>query len=337
MNAAVNRQLKLARRPEGRVSLDDFSREESSPPVVEDGAVVTRTLFLSVDPTNRVWMKDVPQYMPPVAIGEVMRSGGLAEVVDSRLDGFGPGDLVFGMTGWQDYSLLRPGGPLGLAKLPTGLGLAPEKFLGVCGPNGVTAYAGMIEVAEVGPGDTAVVTAAAGSVGSAAGQIAKLRGARVVGIAGGADKARKLVDHYGFDAGVDYRAPDFRDRLKAATPDGVDVLFENVGGEVMEAAIARMNPRGRIALSGMISIYNGQGGTRYDWAPIMAKRLKVQAFNLIDCGSLWPRAARELAGWVLEGRIKAEETIVDGLEQAPEALNMLFDGANVGKLLVRVS
>jgi NADPH-dependent curcumin reductase CurA len=194
----------------------------------------------------------------------------------------------------------------------------------------------MIEVAEVGEGDTAIVTAAAGSVGSAAGQIAKLKGARVVGIAGGPDKARALVDHYGFDAGVDYRAPDFRDQLKAATPDGADVLFENVGGEVMEAAIARMNPRGRIALSGMISIYNGAGSTRYDWAPIMAKRLKVQGFNLIDCGQIWPRAARELAGWVLEGKIRAEETIVDGLESAPEALNMLFDGANVGKLLVRV-
>ena len=337
MDAPVNRQLKLARRPEGRVSRDDFAYEEAAPPAIEEGAVVARTLFLSVDPTNRVWMKDAPQYMPPVAIGEVMRSGGLAEVVESRADGFAPGDLVFGMTGWQDYALLRPGGPLGLAKVPTGLGIPPEKFLGVCGPNGVTAYAGMIEVAEVGPGDTAVITAAAGSVGSAAGQIAKLRGARAVGTAGGPDKARKLVEHYGFDAGVDYRAPDFRDQLKAATPEGVDVLFENVGGEVMEAAIARMNARGRIALSGMISIYEGKGGTRYDWAPIMAKRLKVQGFNLIDCGSLWPRAARELAGWLLDGRIKAEETIVDGLEQAPEALNMLFDGANVGKLLVRVS
>ena len=333
----VNRQLKLARRPEGRVSISDFTLEEAPPPEAEEGAVVARTLFLSVDPTNRVWMKDVPQYMPPVAIGEVMRSGGLAQVVESRAEGFAAGDLVFGMTGWQDYALLRPGGALGLAKVPAGLGIAPEKFLGVCGPNGVTAYAGMIEVAEVGEGDTALVTAAAGSVGSAAGQIARLRGARVVGIAGGPDKARLLVEHYGLDAGVDYRAPDFRERLKEATPDGVDVLFENVGGEVMEAAIARMNPRGRIALSGMISIYNGQGGTRYDWAPIMAKRLKVQGFNLIDCAALWPRAARELARWVIEGRIKAEETIVEGLEQAPEALNMLFDGANRGKLLVRVA
>src|SRR6185312_7869787 len=278
-----------------------------------------------------------PQYMAPVAIGEVMRSGGLAEVVQSNLDGYGPGDLVFGMTGWQDYSVLKPGGALGLAKIPTGLGLAPEKFLGVCGPNGVTAYAGMIDVAEVAPGDTAIVTAAAGSVGSAAGQIAKLKGARVVGIAGGMEKARKLVSDYGFDAGVDYRAADFREQLKAATPDGVDVLFENVGGEIMEAAIARMNARGRIALSGMISIYNGKGGTRYDWAPIMAKRLKVQGFNLIDCAELWPRAARDLAGWVREGKIKAEETIVDGLTGAPEALNMLFDGVNVGKLLVRVA
>ena len=333
----VNRQLKLARRPEGRVSLEDFTVEESALPNAPDGAVVARTLFLSVDPTNRVWMKDVPQYMPPVQIGEVMRSGGLAEVVQSNVEGYATGDIVFGMTGWQDYSVLKPGGALGLAKIPSGLGLAPEKFLGVCGPNGVTAYAGMIEVAQVGPGDTAIVTAAAGSVGSAAGQIAKIKGARVVGIAGGADKARKLVEEYGFDAGVDYRAPDFRAQLKAATPDGADVLFENVGGEIMEAAITRLNPRSRIALSGMISIYNGQGGTRYDWAPIMAKRLKVQGFNLIDCAEIWPRAARELAGWVREGKIMAEETIVDGLTKAPEALNMLFDGANVGKLLVRVA
>ena len=337
MSAPVNRQLKLARRPEGRVSLDDFTFEEAALPKAPEGAVVARTLFLSVDPTNRVWMKDVPQYMPPVAIGEVMRSGGLAEVVESNAQGFAPGDLVFGMTGWQDYSVLRPGGPLGLTKIPSGLGLAPEKFLGVCGPNGVTAWAGMIDVADVGPSDTVIVTAAAGSVGSAAGQIGKLKGARVVGIAGGAEKARKLAREYGFDAGVDYRAEDFRAQLKSATPAGADVLFENVGGEIMEAAITRLNARGRIALSGMISIYNGKGGTRYDWAPIMAKRLKVQAFNLIDCGELWPRAARELASWVRDGKIKAEETIVDGLTSAPEALNMLFDGANVGKLLVRVA
>jgi len=333
----VNRQLKLARRPEGRVSLEDFTVEANALPQPGEGAVLARTLFLSVDPTNRVWMKDVPQYMAPVGIGEVMRSGGLAEVVQSKLENYAPGDLVFGMTGWQDYCVLKPGGALGLAKIPTGLGLAPEKFLGVCGPNGVTAYAGMIDVAEVAPGDTAIVTAAAGSVGSAAGQIAKLKGARVVGIAGGVEKARKLVDDYGFDAGVDYRAKDFRAQLEAATPDGADILFENVGGEIMVAAIARMNPRGRIALSGMISIYNGQGGTRYDWAPIMAKRLKVQGFNLIDCAELWPRAARDLAGWVRDGKIKAEETIVEGLTKAPEALNMLFDGANVGKLLVRVA
>jgi NADPH-dependent curcumin reductase CurA len=337
MHAPVNRQLKLARRPEGRVSLDDFTLGEAPPPSVEEGSVLARTLFLSVDPTNRVWMKDIPQYMPPVAIGEVMRAGGLAEVVESGLDGFAPGDLVFGMTGWQDYALLRPGGALGLARVPAVPGLAPEKFLGACGPNGVTAYAGMIEVAGVGKGDTAIVTAAAGSVGSAAGQIAKLKGARVVGIAGGPDKARLLVERYGFDAGVDYRADDFREQLKAATPDGASVLFENVGGAVMEAAIQRLNPQGRIALSGMISVYNGAGGTRYDWAPIMAKRLRVEGFNLIDCATLWPRAARELAGWVLDGSIRAEETIVDGLANAPEALNMLFDGANHGKLLVRVA
>lgn len=334
---AVNRQLLLARRPEDRVSIDHFDVVETPPPPVEDGGVLVRTRFLSVDPTNRVWMKDVPQYMPPVAIGEVMRSGGLGEVVESRLDGFAPGDLVFGMTGWQDYAALKPGGALGLAKIPALPGIAPEKFLGICGPNGVTAWAGMTDVARVGEGDTVIVTAAAGSVGSAAGQIAKLKGARVVGIAGGAAKAAKLVSDFGFDAGIDYRADDFIGQLRAATPRGADVLFENVGGAIMEACIARMNPRGRIALCGMISIYNGGGSARHDWSVMLARRLRVEGFNLIDCEPIWAQAVRDLSGWLAAGQIRDEETVVDGLEQAPEALNMLFDGTNVGKLLVRVS
>ena len=333
---AINRQLLLARRPEDRVSIDHFDIVETAPPPVEDGGVLVCTRFLSVDPTNRVWMKDVPQYMPPVAIGEVMRSGGLGEVVESRLDGFVPGDLVFGMTGWQEYAVLKPGGALGLAKIPVLPGIAPEKFLGICGPNGVTAWAGMIDVAEVKEGDVVIVTAAAGSVGSAAGQIAKLKGARVIGIAGGPAKAARLVDDFGFDAGIDYRADDFIGQLKAATPRGADILFENVGGTIMEACIARLNPRGRIALCGMISIYNG-GSARHDWSVMLAKRLRVEGFNLIDCGPIWAQAAGELAGWLAAGQIRDEETIVDGLEQAPEALNMLFDGTNVGKLLVRVS
>jgi NADPH-dependent curcumin reductase CurA len=241
------------------------------------------------------------------------------------------------MTGWQDYSVLKPGGPLGLAKVPTDLGLPPQAFLGVCGPNGVTAYAGMIDIADVKEGETAIVSAAAGSVGSAAGQIAKVRGAHVVGIAGGAEKVRRLVDRFGFDAGIDYRAADWRDQLRAATPDGADVLFENVGGAIMEGALSRMRPLGRVALSGMISVYNGEGTTRSDWAPIMAKRLKVQGFNLIDLSERWPAIARDLAKWVREGRLQSQETIVDGLENAPEAINMLFDGANTGKLMVRVS
>ncbi len=334
---AINRQLLLARRPEDRVSIDHFDVVETAPPAVEDGGVLVRTRILSVDPTNRVWMKDVPQYMPPVAIGEVMRSGGLGEVVESRLDGFAPGDLVFGMTGWQDYAALKPGGALGLAKIPALPGIAPEKFLGICGPNGVTAWAGMIDVAEVREDDVVIVTAAAGSVGSAAGQVAKLKGACVIGIAGGPAKAAKLVDNFGFDAGIDYRADDFREQLATATPRGADVLFENVGGTIMEACIARLNPRGRIALCGMISIYNGGGSARHDWSVMLAKRLRVQGFNLIDCGPIWPQAVRDLSGWLAAGQIRDEETIVDGLERAPEALNMLFDGTNVGKLLVRVS
>jgi NADPH-dependent curcumin reductase CurA len=337
MTSLLNRQYRLARRPGARIARDDFDWVEASAETPREGEILVRTRFLSLDPTNKLWMTDVPQYLPPVALGDVMRGGAVAEVVVSKLDGFAPGDLVFGMTGWQDYAVLKPGGPLGLAKLPADTGLPAEDFLGVCGPTGVTAYYGMVDICAPRPGETAIVSAAAGAVGSVAGQLAKIAGARVVGIAGSPDKCRLLIEEFGFDAAVDYKSADWRADLEAATPGGAHILFENVGGAVMDACLHRLRIGGRIALCGLMSAQGGGGDTTGDFALLIGRRLKAQGLNLVDYGDRWPEAAAQLARWVLDGRLKGRTTIVEGLEAAPDALNMLFDGGNVGKLVVRVA
>jgi NADPH-dependent curcumin reductase CurA len=333
----TNVQLRLRRRPAGRVSLDDFERVEAPRRGAGPGEVAVRVMYLSVDPTNRVWMADVPQYLPPVALGEVMRSAGLGEVIESNAPGFATGDLVFGLVGWQQYAVMKPGGPFPLTRVPRNTSLPPQTFLGVCGPSGVTAYYGMLDLCKPQAGETAVVTGAAGSVGSVAGQLARFQGARAVGIAGGPEKCRILVEELGYDAAVDYKAPDWRQHLKAAVPNGVDVLFENVGGPIMHAVFGRMNVGGRVALCGLINAYNGEGITQGDFAAVLGRRLTVYGFNIIDYEKRWAAATGDLVRWVLEGRLRGRDMVVDGLERAPDALNMLFDGANVGKLLVRVA
>ena len=251
----INRQLRLKTRPEGLVRREDFDLVQEAVPELKDGEVLVRVLYLSMDPTNRVWMRDIPQYLPPVAIGEVMRALGLGRVVQSRSARYAEGDLVQGVTGWQDYLVLHEDAR-GYVRLPADPGIPLPALLGACGMSGVTAYYGLTDIAPVRPGETLVVSAAAGSVGSIAGQIGRIMGARVVGIAGGADKCRYLIDELGFDAAVDYKAEDFRQQLRAATPDGVHVNFENVGGEVMRAVLSRMVIGGRVALCGLISGYN---------------------------------------------------------------------------------
>jgi NADPH-dependent curcumin reductase CurA len=330
----TNRQLRLKTRPEGLVSRDDFDLVEQAVPDLKDGEVLIRTLYLSMDPTNRVWMRDIPQYLPPVAIGEVMRALGLGRVVQSRSSKYHEGDLVQGVTGWQDYLVLHEDAK-GYVRLPAEPGIPLPTLLGACGMSGVTAYYGLTDITPVQAGETLVISAAAGSVGSIAGQIGKIMGARVVGIAGGADKCRYLVDELGFDAGVDYKAADFKQQLKAATPDGVHVNFENVGGEVMRAVLSRMVIGGRVALCGMISGYNSGERASDDFSPFIMKRLTMRGFLVLDYTKT-KEAVGAIAGWIREGKLKTEETVEEGLENAPVVLNRLFDGSHRGKLVLRV-
>ncbi|RAO77106.1 NADP-dependent oxidoreductase [Dyella jiangningensis] len=332
----TNRQLLLKTRPEGLVSRDNFELREQATPELQDGQALVRVLYLSMDPTNRVWMSDVPQYMPPVAIGEVMRGIGIGRVVASKARHYAVGDLVQGLVGWQDYALLDEGKTGYWAKLPPKPPVALPTLLGACGFSGITAHYGLTEIAPVQPGETLVVSAAAGSVGSIAGQIGKLRGARVVGIAGGAEKCRHLVDDLGFDAAVDYKADDFKQQLAAATPDGVHVNFENVGGAVMRAVLSRMVNGGRVALCGLIANYASGGKPSDDYSVIIVKRLTVRGFLAFDYKDQ-QGAVQDLVGWVVSGKIKAGETVADGLENAPVVLNRLFDGSHTGKLVLRVS
>ena len=330
----VNRQLRLKTRPEGLVRRENFDLVEQTVPELKEGEVLVRVLYLSMDPTNRVWMRDIPQYLPPVAIGEVMRALGLGRVVQSRSSHYREGDLVQGVTGWQDYLVLNEDAK-GFVRLPADPGIPLPTLLGACGMSGVTAYYGMTDITPVQPGETLVVSAAAGSVGSIAGQIGKIMGARVVGIAGGADKCRYLTDELGFDAAVDYKADDFKQQLKAATPDGVHVNFENVGGDVMRAVLSRMVIGGRVALCGLISGYNSGERPSDDYGVFVMKRLSMRGFLILDYTKT-KEAVLAISGWIRDGRLKVEETVADGLENAPEVLNRLFDGSHRGKLVLRV-
>ncbi|WP_179400590.1 NADP-dependent oxidoreductase [Burkholderia guangdongensis] len=334
MSTLINRQLLLKTRPDARVGREHFSLVETPVPELAPGEIVVRVLYLSMDPTNRVWMSDIPQYLPPVAIGEVMRALGIGRVVASRSPDFAEGDLVQGLVGWQDYMVATAEQAAQFLTLPASPGLPLPTLLGACGMSGLTAYYGLTEIAPVQPGETLVVSAAAGSVGSIAGQIGKIHGARVVGIAGGADKCRYLTETLGFDAAVDYKADDFKQQLKAATPDGVHVNFENVGGDVMRAVLSRMVIGGRVALCGVIANYNNTRPTD-DVSVLISKRLTMRGFLILDYRKS-REAVEQLGAWLLAGKLKAEETVADGLENAPEVLNRLFDGSHRGKLVLRV-
>ena len=336
MTAPSNRQFRLKARPVGRIERGHFDFVTQPAPEPVPGQALVRVQYLSLDPTNRIWMSDMDQYMPPVAIGEVMRGGGIGVVVKSASERYQVGDRVMGLTGWQDYCLADEG-ENAMAVLPADLPIPLSAMLGACGMTGLTAYFGLLELGKPQAGETVLVSAAAGAVGSAVGQIAKIRGCRVVGIAGGPEKCRYLLDELGFDAAVDYKAADWREQLAAATPDGIDVNFENVGGEIMEAVMARMNLFGRMPLCGMISGYNSGQAMRADFSSILMRRIEVRGFIVSDFMDRFAEATQELAIWYLEGRLKHQETVIEGLEQAPEAVNLLFDGGNLGKLVVRVS
>ncbi len=334
-----NRTLRLRQRPEGRIDDSTFELVEEPVPEIGDGEALIRILYISIDPTNRAWIRNTPTYLPPVRIGDVMRAGGVGRVVASNSKKFAEGDLVTGLTGWQDYAVAGDQDGIPFTRIPEELNVPPEMVVGLLGITGLTAWYGVEKIGKPKEGETFFVSAAAGAVGSVAGQIAKIHGARVVGIAGSEDKCDWLVDELGFDAAINRRDHDWHDQLRHVCRNGIDVDFENVGGEIMEAVFAMLNVRARVALCGLISSYNLSApppGPR-SFANLLVNRVLLQGFIIIDFLPHSQEATQQLAQWAMEGKLKHRDTIVEGLEKAPAAVNMLFDGDNYGKLMVRVA
>ncbi len=332
-----NHRFVLRNRPEGRIDESTFELVQEPVPEITDGEALVRTRWISLDPTNRAWIGSEPTYLPPVAIGETMRAVGLGQVVASKHETYREGQLVQGMIGWQEWAVVSDARPL--MPVPEVPGVSTSAYLGVLGVTGLTAWVGLKDIGRPQPGETVLVSAAGGAVGSVVGQIAKIQGARVVGVAGGSEKCALLTKRLGFDAAVNHRAADWQEQLAAATPDGIDVDFENVGGEIMDAVFGRLNLRARVVLCGLISSYNDTqppAGPR-NFRRLLVQRVLLQGFIVLDHLHRLPEAAGELSGWMREGKLEPLETVVEGFEQLPNAINMLFDGANVGKLVVRVA
>ena len=329
----INTQWVLASRPVGMVAASNFERREVPVPEPAEGELLVHNLYLSLDPAMRGWISDARSYMPPVAIGEVMRGGCVAEVLDSRHAAFSPGELVFGMFGWQDYAVSEGTGVL---RVPEDVG--PTLALGALGWTSLTAYFGLAEIGKPAPGETVVVSGAAGATGSVVGQLARLRGARVIGIAGGPEKCDWVTRELGFDAAIDYRSEDVRARLKEQCPDGIDVYWDNVGGEILEAALGRLAVHARVVYCGAISSYNASSpppGPR-NYMQVLIRRARVEGFLVFDYVERIDEALAELVPLVRSGQLRYREDIREGLDSAPAALGDLFTGANDGKLIVRV-
>jgi NADPH-dependent curcumin reductase CurA len=332
----TNRRIVLAQRPDGMISADCFTRDDASAPDLADGEALVKVEYVSLDPTMRGWITDEPSYLPPVGIGEVMRSAGAGTVVESKTAEYPVGTKVMGLVGWQDYAIV--GGPRGafVRVLDADTDLADA--LSVYGTTGLTAYFGIVDIGQPKPGETFVVSGAAGGVGSVAGQIAKVLGCRVVGIAGTEEKCEWISRELGFDAAVNYRTEDVAKALAQACPEGIDVYFDNVGGEILDAALGLMNNFGRIVACGMISQYNNTElapGPR-NISNIVGRRLKMQGLILLDHLDRFDEAAAQLRTWIDEGRLQSRVHLVEGLDEAPRAVGMLFTGENIGKLVVRV-
>jgi len=336
----INRRMVLAARPAGRPGPEHFRLEHQPVPEPAEGQVLLRTLYLSVDPYMRNLMDAVgPGYAPPVALGEPMVGGTVSRIFASRHPRFREGELVLANAGWQAYALSDGSDLLALGEVQR-----PSLALGGLGMPGFTAYVGLLDIGQPRAGETVVVAAATGAVGSVVGQLARLRGAHAVGIAGGPDKCRHAVEQLGFDACIDRYAPDFAARLAAACPQGIDVYFENVGGAVFDAVLPLLNLHARVPVCGFIAHYNDTAPpTGPDTRPallatLLGKRVRMQGFIILDhYGERFDTFRREMDGWLADGRITLAEDLVDGLEQAPEALAKLLQGGNFGKTIVRVS
>ncbi|MGO4915943.1 NADP-dependent oxidoreductase [Pseudogemmobacter sp. W21_MBD1_M6] len=335
----TNRQLILAMRPKGEPTKDTLNLNETAIPTAGADQMLLRTEYLSLDPYMRGRMSDAPSYAAPVEIGGVMVGGTVAQVVTSNVDGFAAGDFVLSFNGWQDYAVSDGTGVTNLGQTPD----HPSWALGILGMPGFTAWAGLTQIGAPKAGETIVVAAATGPVGATVGQIGKLLGCRVVGIAGGPDKCAYAVNGLGFDACIDHKADDFADQLGKATPDGIDIYFENVGGKVLDAVIPLLNPNARMPVCGLVSQYNAtelpSGPDRMNWlmGQILRKKIKVQGFIIFDdFGHLYSEFAKEMSAWIAAGKIKYREEIIDGLENAPEAFVGLLKGENFGKRVIRV-
>jgi NADPH-dependent curcumin reductase CurA len=332
-----NRQIVLAQRPVGMVDDSTTSLVVMERPNINDDEALIKVAILSVDPTIRTWMNDAPGYLPPIAIGDVIRAGGAGVVVESRSDRYAIGDIVIGMTGWQEWAVATKANRFTV--VPTGTGLDLPTVMNVLGTTGLTAFFGLLDVGQFKPGDVVVVSGAAGATGSVVGQIAKARGAsRVVGIAGGGQKCAEVVELYGFDECLDYREPRLSRRLHEVCPDGIDVYFDNVGGEILDAVLSNIAMNARIVLCGAISQYNAMGKPQgiTNTSMLISRRGRMQGFIVFDFASRYPDAQLELATMVLDGPLAHIEHLVRGLEHAPDALNLLFTGGNHGKTLVIV-
>ena len=333
---ATNRQIRLAARPQGTLQPTDWEHVDAPAAAPGEGEFAGVTRMISLDPAMRGWLDDRPSYLPPVGLGEVMRAGSVVEVTESNHPKYAVGDHVVGMFGVQERVVSDGRGALSVDPA-----LAPlSTYLAALGMPGMTAYFGLLDVGAAKEGDTVLVSGAAGAVGSMVGQIAKVKGCRVVGIAGGPDKCGLLLDELGFDAALDYRSDGFKKALRDATPDGVDVYFDNVGGDILDLALTRLAMKARVVICGAISQYNNetapQGPANY--LALLVRRARMEGFVVFDYAKRYAEAAQEIAGWIAAGKITSQEHVVQGsVNDFHDTLQMLFRGENVGKLVLEVA
>jgi len=331
---ATPTQVRLNARPSGLTTASTWRMTHDASPALQEGDLRVAVEYISVDPAMRGWLDDVRSYLPPVALGDVMRASGVGHVLESRSPAFVAGDAVFGMTGVQSQYV---GPAKGFFKVDPKLAPLPT-YLGGFGSTGMTAYFGLLEVGQPKAGETVVVSAAAGAVGSVVGQLAKILGCRVVGIAGGAEKCRAVVEEFGFDACIDYQNESVSEGLKKHCPNRIDIYFDNVGGKILDTCLTRLALRARVVVCGAISQYNATerpaGPSNY--LQLLVSRARMEGFVVLDYAKQFPAAIARMAGWLADGKLKFSEHVVEGLDQFPDAINMLFSGKNTGKLIVKV-
>lgn len=336
--ALTNHQFRLAARPQGLPKRTDWKYTEEPVRDPGPGEVLVKTLYMSLDPAMRGWMNEGRSYIAPVGIDEVMRAGGVGRVIASQNPAFAVGDHVTGVLGIQEYALVNEQAAKGLTKVDPKLAPLPV-YLAALGVTGLTAYFGLLEVGQAKAGDTVVISGAAGATGMSAGQIAKIKGCRAVGIAGGPEKCAYIVKELGFDAAIDYKNEDVMEGLRKHCPQGIDVYFDNVGGDILDAALANLARHARVVVCGAISQYNTTTGIKgpSNYLSLLVNAARMEGFVVFNYQSRYGEAAREMAGWMMQGKLKSKEDIVEGFQSFPDTLLKLFRGENLGKLMIKVA